>query len=48
MYGKLLKCLISYGKAQFKFYIYTHVALELFNKFVKLLASFMQAHDAIS
>ena len=31
----------TYSTAQFKLDIYTHVALELFNKFVELLASYM-------
>ena len=37
-----------YGTAQFKINIYTHVILELFNKFVRPLVSFMQAHDPMS
>ena len=36
-----------YGIAQFKLEIYTCVALELFNKFVKPLVSYMGAHDTI-
>ena len=37
-----------YGTAQPKFDIYMRVALELFNKFVKPLVSYMRAHDTIS
>ena len=33
-----------YGTAQFELDIYTHVAVELFNKFVELLASFRWVH----
>ena len=38
----------NYGTPQFKLEIYTHVTLELFNKFVEPLTSFMQAHDPVS
>ena len=37
----------DYGTAQFKIDIYTRVTLELFNKFVKLLVSYMRVHDKI-
>ena len=35
----------TYNTAQFKLDIYTCIALELFNKFVDTLTSFMQKHD---
>ena len=48
----ILKCKQStslrYGTAQFKLDIYTCVAQELFNKFVKPLASYTRVHDTIS
>ena len=37
-----------YGTAQFKLDIYTCIKLELFNKFVELLASYTPVHDTIS
>ena len=45
----ITQCVYMYlSVAQFKLDIYMHVTLELFNKFVKLLASYMRVHDTIS
>ena len=38
-------CTGTYGTAQFKLDIYMRVAMELFNKYVKLLVSYMPVHD---
>ena len=46
-YWIVAKCQLcqTCGTAQFKLDIYTHVALELFNKFVEPLTSYTQAHN---
>ena len=44
----LISYMLTYSTAQFKLNIKMHVTLELLDKFVGPLMSFMQVHDSIS
>ena len=46
--AKISYSVVMYGTAEIKLDIYMCVALELFNKLVEPLASYMRVHDTIS